>query len=117
MPSRSQNHKEHHQGVRSDGRTQAVTVPNPLVDQTSTSAVPDSYQFAANSFLTVYGVLRYQAHSVVGGVPGPLVAGITFNEATRTLNWTKTTGTYIVRITATNENGVSAFDDYSIVVT
>lgn len=117
MPSRSQDHKERIQGVRSDGRTQAVTVANALVNQASTNAVADSYQFAANSFATVYGVLRYQAHSVVGGIPVPLVAGITFNEGTRTLNWTKATGTYVVRITATNENNVSVSDDFDIVVT
>lgn len=117
MAGRSQDHKERIQGIRSDGRQKAVTNPNTLVNQTSTAAVADSYQFAANSFATVEGVLRYQAHSVVGGVPQPLVAGITFNEATRTLNWTKAAGTYVVRITATNENGVSATDDFNIVVT
>lgn len=117
MPGRSQDHKERIQGVRSDGRQKLVTVANALVNQTSSAAVADSYQFAANSFSTVQGNLRYQAHSVVGGVPVPLVSGITFTEATRTLNWTKAAGTYVVRITATNENNVSVFDDFDIVVT
>lgn len=116
MPSRSQDHKQRTQGVRSDGSFRSVTVPNALVNQASTAAVQDTYQFAANSFLTVYGVLRYQVHSVVGGIPVPLVAGFAFNEATRTLTWTKAAGTYTIRVTATNEDGVSAFDDYDIVV-
>ncbi len=116
MASRSQEHKQRIQGVRSDGGTVAVTVANALVDQTSSTGVADSYQFASNSFTTPQGGLRYQAHSVVSSVPGPLVSGFTFTEATRTLNWTKTTGTYVIRITATNEWGVSNSDDFNIVV-
>lgn len=114
MAGRSQEHKQRIQGVRSDGGQMAVTVANALVDQTSTADVADSYQFAANSFTTPQGGLRYQAHSVVASVPVPLVSGITFTEATRTLNWTKAAGTYVVRITATNEWGVSNSDDFSI---
>lgn len=117
MAGRSQDHKERIQGVRSDGSQNLATNPNTLVDQTSTTGVADSYQFAANTFLTLRGNLRYEANSVVGGIAVPLVAGITFNEATRTLNWTKTAGTYIVRITATNENGIDVSDDFNIVVT
>lgn len=116
MAGRSQDHKQRIQGVRSDGGQVAVTRPNALVDQTSSASVADSYQFASNSFATPYGSLRYQAHSVVAGVPGPLVSGITFTEATRTLNWTKAAGTYTIRITAINEWGVQYADDFDIVV-
>lgn len=113
---RSQLHKERVQGVRSDGSQQLVVLANALVDQTSSTGVADSYQFAANSFTTSQGGLRYEAQSVVSGVPKPLLSGFTFTESTRTLNWTKTTATYVIRITAYNEMGVSVSDDFDIVV-
>ena len=116
MAGRSQEHKQRIQGVRSDGGQVAVTRPNALVDQTSSADTPDTYQFAANSFATPYGNLRYEAQSVVDSVPVPLVSGITFTESTRTFAWTKAAGTYVIRVTARNEWGVQFTDDFNIVV-
>lgn len=113
---RSQIHKERIQSVRSDGSKVAVALDNALVNQTSAIDTPDSYQFASNSFSTAYGALAYKADSVVGGVPVPLVSGITFTESTRTFNWTKGAGTYIVRVTAINATGQQKTDDFDIVV-
>lgn len=119
MPTRSQQHKLRTQHVRSDGSTVAVTVANALVDQTSTTGVPDSYQFAANSFSTPDAglPLRYEARSVVGGVEQALLSGFTFTESTRTLNWTKTTAVYTIRIYAFNAVGQYISDDFTITVT
>lgn len=117
--TRSQIHKERIQGVRSDGSFVGVTRPNALVDQTSTSGVADSYQFAANSFATPDAGLpvRYEAQSIVGGTPVPLQAGIAFNEATRTFSWTLTgAGTRVIRVTARNNLGEVITDDFNIVV-
>lgn len=119
MPTRSQRHKLEMQGLRSDGSTYPVTVPNPLVDQTSTTGVADSYQFAANTFLVADAglPLRYECRSVVGGVEQALLAGITFTEATRTLNWTLTgAGTRVVRVYASSHLGGRVSDDFNIVV-
>lgn len=119
MPTRSQRHKREIQGVDSDGSTTAVTVANALVDQTSTSGVADSYQFAANSFSTPDAglPLRYEARSVVGGVEQALLTGITFTESTRTLNWTLTgAGTRVVRVYARNNINQYVSDDFNIVV-
>jgi len=117
--TRSQIHKQRVQGVRSDGGVTAATVANALVDQTSSSGVADSYQFASNSFSTPDAglPLRYEARSVTGGVEGPLAAGITFTEATRTLNWTLTgAGVRTVRVYARNSLGQSVSDDFTITV-
>lgn len=116
---RSQLHKQRIQGVRSDGSSNAVTVANALVDQTSSADVADSYQFASNSFSTpaAGGDLDYEAFSVVSSVQVPLVAGITFNHLTRTFNWTKAAGTYVVRVIANNNQGQTVSDDFSIVAT
>lgn len=119
MVSRSQRHKREIQGVSSDGSTVPVTVANALVDQTSSSGVADSYQFAANSFATADAglPLRYEAKSVVGGIPVALVAGLTFTEATRTFNWTLTgAGARTVRVYAYNHFGQSISDDFTITV-
>jgi hypothetical protein len=119
MPTRSQRHKKEIQGIGSDGSTSAVTVPHPLVDQTSSSGVADSYQFAANTFLTADDglPLRYEPRSVVGGVEQALLAGITFTEATRTLNWTLTgAGVRTVRVYATNHFGQRVSNDFTITV-
>lgn len=119
MPTRSQRHKLAVQGVRSDGSTSAVTVANALVDQTSSDGVADSYQFAANSFSTPDDglPLRYEAVSVVGGNPVPLIAGLTFTEATRTFNWTLAAGAArTVRVIATNSIGQEISDDFTITV-
>ncbi len=119
MPTRSQRHKAEIQGFGSDAIAFPVTVPNPLVDQTSTTAVPDSYQFAANTFLTADpGLpLRYEIRSVVGGIEQAPLAGITFTEATRTLNWTLTgAGTRVVRVYARNRFNQFISDDFNIVV-
>jgi len=119
MPTRSQAHKLRMQGLTSEGIFPPVTIPNPLVDQTSTSGVADSYQFAANTFLVADDglPLRYEIRSVVGGVEQAPLAGITFTEATRTLNWTLTgAGTRVVRVYATNRYGNKASDDFNIVV-
>jgi hypothetical protein len=119
MPTRSQRHKLAVQGVQSDGSTSAVTVANALVDQTSSDGVADSYQFAANSFSTADAglPLRYEARSVVASVEQALLAGITFTEATRTLNWTLTgAGVRTVRIYAINSLGQRVSDDFTITV-
>lgn len=114
MSSRSQAHKQRIQGVRSDGTVEGV-VQNALVDQASTTAIADTYTHAAFAF--PLGALTYSAQSLVGGVPVPLISGFTYVPATRTLNWTKTTGTYGIRITARNGANQMAYDDFNIVVT
>lgn len=119
MPTRSQVHKQRVQGQRSDGAVVAVTIANALVDQTSSTGVADSYQFAANSFSTPDAglPLRYEIRSVVGGIEQAPVAGITFTEATRTLNWTLTgAGTRVVRVYARNNFNQYISDDFNIVV-
>ena len=114
MVSRSQRHKERIQGIRSDGTRSNVPL-SAMIDQTSTNNIADTYTFAPFDY--PQGILTYSAQSVVAGVPQALVAGIAFVPATRTLNWTKPTGTYVVRITAVNNSGQSAYDDINIVVT
>jgi hypothetical protein len=119
MPTRSQRHKRAIQGEASDGSKTAVTVANALVDQTSSSGVADSYQFASNSFAVADDglPLRYEARSVVASVEGPLVDGLTFTESTRTFNWTLTgAGVRTVRVYATNSYGQKISDDFTITV-
>lgn len=119
MPTRSQRHKLEIQGVRSDGSQVGVTVANGLVDQTSSDGVADSYQFAANSFSTQDAglPLRYEARSVVDDVEQPLIAGLTFTEATRTFNWTLAADDpYTVRVYAYNQLDQRVSDDFTITV-
>lgn len=121
MPTRSQAHKQRMQGAASDGSTlgggAAPVIAVPLVDQTSSNNVADTYTFAAGSFTVTAGGMHYGAQSVVGGIAVPLVAGITFNPLTRTFNWTKPTGTYIVRVSAQSDDNKVTTDDFNIVVT
>ena len=119
MPTRSQRHKEEIQGIRSDGSHTSVTVANALVDQTSSSGVADSYQFASNSFATSDAglPLRYEARSVVASVEQALISDIVFTEATRTFNWTITgAGVHTVRVYATNQLDQRISDDFTITV-
>jgi hypothetical protein len=113
MPTRSQRHKFFIQGITSDGRvdiTKAVIVTNPLIDQTSTNNVADTYQFAANTFTTPAGVqpLLYTA---------TMPSGFSFNQGTRTFSWTKPTGVYNVTVYATNTANQQATDKFKITVT
>lgn len=119
MATRSQRHKTEVQGESSDGAKTAVTVANALVDQTSSSGVADSYQFASNSFSTPDAGLpiRYEPCSIVASAEVPLVAGLTFTEATRTFNWTLTgAGARTVRVYARNQLGQRVSDDFTITV-
>lgn len=115
MPSRSQDHKQRVQGIRSDGSVYTGVPLTALVDQTSTNNVADTYTHAA--FASPPGALTYSAESLVGGAPVPLIAGFSYNPATRQLSWTKATGTYVIRITARNLANEVAVDDFNIVVT
>ena len=119
MPNRSQRHRLAVQGVTSDGRVNPafpVTVATPLVDQTSTNNVADTYAFAAGTFSTPAAAnpLTYTASQA--GRSG-LPAGMTFTAGTRTFNWTMPTGTYIINVQATNAFNQSTTDDFKIVIT
>lgn len=113
MPNRSQRHKIAIQGIDSTGEIQPARNPVvaiPLVDQTSTDNVADTYQFAAGTFTTPAGTgaLTYSMQPQTG---------FSFNPATRTISWTKPTGNYNVIIYATNGEGRWVSDDFNIVVT
>jgi hypothetical protein len=111
--ARSQLHKIRVQGVSSDGRMQPKlnpTVANPLVDQTSTNNVADTYIFAANSFATPAGT-EPLVYSIAPQ------AGFSINSGTRTISWTKPTGVYYVTVYATNNTGRWVADDFKITVT
>lgn len=117
MPNRSQRHKRLIQGRASDGGSGIPVVAAALVNQAGTNNVAGTYTFAVGSFTVQVGALTYSARSVVGGVSVPLVAGITFDPATRIIAWNKPTGVYIVRITAQSSAGWSAYSDTTITVT
>ena len=118
MPNRSQRHKQDYQGVASDGMTDnIVTRPNALSDQTGSANVAKNYAFAANTFLTKYGPLRYTIASVVAGAVVNPLAGITFVESTRTITVNKAAATYTVRVSAINEDGYVKTDDVDFVIT
>lgn len=118
MSNRSQRHKQHYQHVASDGSTDnIVALDHALVDQAGTANVDKTYAFAANSFSSKYGPLRYTIASVVTGVVVNPLSGITFVESTRTITVHKGAGTYTVRVTAMNEDGYVKTDDVDFVIT
>jgi len=118
MPNRSQRHKQHEQGVASDGMTDnIVALDHALIDQAGSANVAKNYAFAANSFSTKYGPLRYTIASVVAGAVVNPLPGITFVESTRTITVNKAAATYTVRVSAINEDGYVKTDDVDFVIT
>lgn len=119
MPTRSQEHLKRVGRPTSDGRYDPafpVTVATPLVDQTSTNAVADTYQFAVGTFSTAAAALPLTYTAAQAG-KGSLPAGMTFTPGTRTFNWTLPTGTYLINVFATNKFNQQTADDFKIVVT
>ncbi len=99
----------------------APYVANPIPDQNATEDAPFSFTFAEDTFGDddiVYGDMLSYTSTLQDG--SPLPAWLTFDGATRTYSGTPVNediGTWFVRVTATDNGGLTAFDDFEIVVT
>lgn len=102
---------------QSPGGNQAPIVSNPIADQTTTVDQPYSYTFPANTFTDpdAGAVLTYTAD--MNGVALP--AWLAFNAATRTFSGTPVvgnTGTFTIRVTASDGNGGAVSDIFALTV-
>jgi len=92
-------------------------VSNAIPDQSATVAVPYSFTFAANTFTDPNGEPLTYSAMLSGG--GALPAWLSFNAATRTFSGTPgpgDVGAIMVRVTATDSAGGTAFDDFNLTV-
>lgn len=92
----------------------APTVSVPLVDQTASEGVAFSFATPNTTFIDIDSgdTLIYSAQLADGSA---LPSWLTFNASTRTFAGTPTNtaaGAYTVRITATDQAGASAFDEF-----
>ena len=94
----------------------APTVANPITDQTATVGTELNFAFPAGTFADADpgDTLTYTATlSDTTALP----AWLTFDAANRSFSGTPTTdGTLMVRVTATDSDGASVYDDFEIVV-
>ncbi len=98
----------------------APYVMNPIADQAATEDTPFSFTFADDTFGDddiVYGDMLSYTSALQDG--SPLPAWLTFDSATRTYSGTpanEDNGTWFIRLTATDNGDLTAFDDFEIVV-
>jgi hypothetical protein len=95
---------------------QAPTVINVIPNKSVNFNIADSYTFDANTFNDAEnGTLTYSAMLDNGN---PLPTWLTFNGLTRTFTIAANTnsGTYLVRVTATDNGGLSVATAFSIIV-
>jgi hypothetical protein len=101
----------------SDGINAAPTVANTIPNQSVNEGTPLNYSFPVNTFNDPDGDnLSYTAKLADGN---PLPAWLTFNQATRTFSGVAddgNVGTLNIRVTATDGNGLSVFDDFNLTV-
>lgn len=100
------------------GANDAPVVSAPLADQTTSTGLVFSFTVSANAFTDVdHGaVLSYSAGLASGAA---LPAWLNFNAETRTFSGTPGTNdesAFSVRVTAADNLGASAFDDFTLVV-
>ncbi|WP_445372870.1 putative Ig domain-containing protein [Methylomonas sp. HW2-6] len=96
----------------------APTVVNPIADQSASEDSAFSFQVPANSFadVDVGDALSYTATLADGSA---LPAWLSFNAATRTFSGTPANadvGSLSVRVTATDSNGATVYDDFALSV-
>jgi hypothetical protein len=100
-----------------DNLNEAPTVANPIADQVAAENEDFSLQFATNVFADVDGdPLTYDAFL---SPTDPLPAWLSFDPGTRTFSGTPTpgdSGTYTIRVVATDGGAMSVYDEFSIVV-
>jgi len=103
--------------ANSDGVNAAPTVANVIPNQSVTEGDALNYSFPSNSFNDPDGDnLSYTAKLANGN---PLPAWLQFNQATRTFSGVAddgNVGTLNIRVTATDGNGQSVFDDFDLTV-
>ncbi len=99
----------------------APYVMNPIADQNAIEDTPFSFTFAADTFddedFGFGDVLSYTSTQQDGD---PLPAWLSFDNATRAYSGMPENadiGTWLIRVTATDIGGLTAFDDFEIVVT
>jgi Ca2+-binding RTX toxin-like protein len=96
----------------------APALQSPLADQTANSGTGFSFQFAPGAFadVDVGDTLTYAASLVSGGT---LPAWLAFDAASRTFTGTPAggdVGTIRIRVTATDNGGLAASDDFALMV-
>jgi Ca2+-binding RTX toxin-like protein len=96
----------------------APTVANPIVDQTTKTNTPFSFQLATNTFNDVDAgdTLTYSATRSDGNA---LPTWLKFDPTTGSFNGTPTTseaGTLSIKVTATDTSGISANDTFDLAI-
>lgn len=96
---------------------QAPVVANPIADQNADEGIHFSYAIAANTFADadIADVLTYSVTANGSALP----SWLNFDPTSRTLSGTPqdgTAGAYLLRVTATDTGGASAFDDFVLTI-